>query len=100
MAKPTVLPDRNVATDLAVVCIHVVDGERRSRKRLPLKRLRLLATTKIPSRPKRISLFSTLAPGAFQTETPLPASLMRPSVMPMIVFPRAIAFSAPCRQMP
>ena len=55
-----------------------MDGEAQVAEAVAAEHIRWLAIEKMPSRPNRKSLSSTLAPGASQTETPLPASFRRP----------------------
>jgi hypothetical protein len=72
-------------------------AKRRSEKVLLAKTLCLLTLTKMPSRPCRMVLPITCAPGAFQIETPLPASAVRRSSRPTISLFSTSEPAAPCR---
>ena len=76
--------DRHVAGDLAVVGVHVVDRKAQLRT-FPRNRFCRLVTHEDAVAPVRMSLLpTTFAPGAFQTEMPLPASVSWRSRRPMI----------------
>ena len=89
------IADRDIVRELAVVGVHVMNGEAEIAKSISAEHVLATGDRKIPSRPYRKLLSSTFAPGASQTETPLPASFMRPFRILMISLLRTTASGAP-----
>ena len=82
--EPDRIADRDIVRDLALVSVHVMDGEAQVAKAVAAEHVLPAGDREDAVAPNRKSLSSTFAPGAFHTETPLPASLIRPRAGPMI----------------
>ena len=84
--------DGDVVLDHAVVGVHVVDGEAGLLEAVAAEDVRASKTrVKMPSRPKRMSLSSISAPGAFQTDDAVAGIGHCRPVRPVMALSRTVA---------